>query len=101
MTPTPKQQIAQKINPYAPSFLDKFMDFIERLPISHWLMYLAFFILQSTIMHILAWVDGWLPAYTFNPLVFLFPLWQWAPLAIMTYLDSVSLQAFRQHASGN
>lgn len=93
MTSNPKRQIASEINHYAPSYLDRFMGFIERLPFPYWLTYLALFIVQSTIMHILAWVDGWLPAYTLTPIAFLFPLWQWAPLAIMTYSDAVSLQA--------
>ncbi len=93
MTSSPKQQTAREIKHYAPSYLDRFMDFVERLPIPYPLTYLALFIVQSTIVHILAWIDGWLPVYTFNPILFLFPLWQWVPLAIMTYLDSVSLQA--------
>lgn len=78
---------------YPPSFLDRFMDFIERLPIPYWLTYLIFIIVQSTIVHILAWIDGWIPAYTIHPILLLFPLWQWLPLAIMTYVDSVSIQA--------
>jgi hypothetical protein len=79
--------------PFVPSFLDRFMDFVVRLPIPYWLTYLALFIVQSTIVHILAWFDGWLPAYSLSPILFLFPLWQWLTLAIMTYLNSVSLQA--------
>jgi hypothetical protein len=93
MTPNPKQPTAQETKPYAPSFLDRFMSFVERLPIPYWLTYLALFLVQTTIAHILAWIDGWLLVYTVNPLLLLFPLWQWAPLAIMAYLDSVSLQA--------
>jgi hypothetical protein len=79
--------------PFPPSYLDRFMDFIGRLPIPYWLTYLGLFILQGAIMHILAWLDGWLPAFTFNPLLLLFPLWQWLTLAIITYLNSVSRQA--------
>ena len=93
MTSNLKQQTASEIKYYAPSYLDRFMGFIERLPIPYWLTYLALFTVQSLIMHIFAWVDGWLQAYTFNPILFLFPLWQWVPLAIITYSDSVSLQA--------
>jgi hypothetical protein len=43
-------------------------------------------------------MDGWLPAFTFNALMLIFPLWQWATLAIMTYLNTVSeasLSSFR------
>jgi hypothetical protein len=69
------------------------MDFIERLRLPYWLTYLLLFLVQSSIMFALAWVTGWLPAHGFDPILFLFPLWQWLPLAFMTYLDKVSIQA--------
>jgi hypothetical protein len=69
------------------------MDFVEQLPGPYWLTYLALFILQSLLVHILAWIDGWQPAYTFNPIALLFPFWLWAPLVMMTYLDQVSMEA--------
>lgn len=93
MTTDPKQRTSGEINYYAPSFLDRFMDFIERLPIPYMLTYLLLFIVQSMVIHVLAWADGWIPVYTSNPLLFLFPLWQWMPLAIMTYSKTVSRQA--------
>lgn len=82
-----------KFEPYPPSFVDRFMRFIERLPIPYWLTYLALFVLQSTAFHVLGWIDGWLPAYAFSPILLLFPLWLWGPLAIITYLNSISRQA--------
>ena len=78
---------------YPPSFIDRFMNFVERLPGPYWLTYLVLFILQSLLVHIIAWIDGWQPAFTFNPIALLFPFWLWAPLAMMTYLDQVSLEA--------
>lgn len=69
------------------------MNFVERLPIPYWLTYLILFIVQIIIFHTLAWIDGWLPAYTSKPILFVFPIWQWAPLVIMTYLNSASLRA--------
>jgi len=56
--------------PFPPSLLDRFMDAIEQLPVPYWL-----------------------PAYTVTPILFIFPLWLWAPLAIITYLNSISLEA--------
>ena len=93
MPSRPEQQPVGRTIYYPPSFLDRFMDFIERLHVPYWLTYLVFMIVQSTIVHILAWMDGWIPAYTFHPILLIFPLWQWLPLAIMTYVDSVSIQA--------
>ena len=69
------------------------MNFIARLPAPYWLTYLVLFILQGLLSHILSWWDGWLPPFTFNTLNLIFPLWFWAPLAIMTYLNSISLAA--------
>ncbi|HEY6072235.1 MAG TPA: hypothetical protein VIV15_02320 [Anaerolineales bacterium] len=93
MPSDPQQPTPVESRPYPPSFLDRFMDSVERLPLPYWLTYLALFALQSALMHILAWIDGWLPAWRFNPIILLFPLWQWLPFAIMTYLDSAALQA--------
>jgi hypothetical protein len=75
------------------NYVDRLMGFVARLPIPYWVTYLVLFLLQSAVFHFLAWSDGWLDAYTFNTLILLYPLWLWAPLAIMTYLDSTSLDA--------
>jgi hypothetical protein len=76
--------------PYPPSFLDRFMRFIQRLPIPYWWTYLILFILQGVINLLLAWIDGWLPVFKFNAIMLTFPLWQWGTLAIMTYLNTIS-----------
>jgi hypothetical protein len=47
------------------------------------------------ILHGLGWIDGTPPLFSFHRLFLLFPLWLWGPLAIMTYLDDVALQALR------
>jgi len=93
MTTIAKRLPADQSLPYAPSFLDRFMNSVERLPVPYWVTYLVLFVLQSTLVHVLAWFDGWLPAYKLDALLLLFPAWQWVPLAIMTYLDLVSVQA--------
>jgi uncharacterized RDD family membrane protein YckC len=69
------------------------MGFVRRLPIPYLMTYFLLFLLDAALFHILAWVDGWLPAYRFSGFALLFPLWLWGPLAIMTYLNSVSLEA--------
>ncbi len=79
--------------PYPPSLLDRLMDRVERFPIPYGLTYLALFLLECSIIHVLAWVDGWLPAYTFSALALVFPLWLWGPLAVVTYLDATSRKA--------
>jgi len=94
----PIPQAAGEPKPYAPSLIDLFMGLVERLPGPYWLTYLALIVLQSLALHVLAWIDGWLPAYTFSPVLLMFPLWLWGPLTIMSYLNSIAreaLDAFR------
>lgn len=79
--------------PYPPSFVDRLMNAVTRLPVPYWLTYLVLFLLQSFIFHVISWVDGGLSAYKFNALILLFPLWLWGPLAIITYLNRVSRDA--------
>lgn len=79
--------------PYPPSFLDRFMDFVQRQHVPYWLTYLCFLVVEVALLHILAWGDGWIPIYTFNPLVAIFPIWFWVPMTIMTYVDSVAVSA--------
>jgi hypothetical protein len=69
------------------------MDFVQRQRFPYWLTYLILLIVQVAIHHILAWMDGWTPKYTFNPILAIFPIWLWVPMAVMTYVDSVSLSA--------
>jgi len=76
--------------PYPPSFVDRIMSFFKRSPRPYWLTYLVLFILQSIIVHILAWADGAVSAYTFYPVALVFPMWLWGPLAMMTYLNTVA-----------
>jgi hypothetical protein len=79
--------------PYAPSFIDGFMGFVKRVPFSYWLTYLLLFILENLMVYALAWIFGWLPAFTVLPILFSFPLWLWGPLALMTHLNRVALEA--------
>jgi hypothetical protein len=65
------------------------MGFVLGLPVPYLLLYFLLFLFDAALFHIVAWVDGWLPAYQFNRLALMFPLWLWGPLAIMTYLNSL------------
>ncbi len=93
MSTPPKTQSSGTMKYYPPSLLDRFMILIQRLPIPYWLTYLLLFLLQSALMHVLGWLHGWPAPYQSDPILFLFPVWQWVPFAIMTHTNSVSLQA--------
>lgn len=88
---TPQATVTEK--PYPPSFVDRLMDAVKRLPIPYGVTYLALFILMALLNHVLSWLDGWLPVLSFSSLVLLYPLWFAFPLAVMTYLNSVSREA--------
>jgi hypothetical protein len=81
------------------SFLDRFMRAVQRLPVPYWVTYLSLFILESLLLHILAWQVGWLPTYQIDPLVFLFPLWLWGPFTIITYLNGIAREALAAFAT--
>jgi hypothetical protein len=95
----PIQPSARVISTSQVSFIDKIMDFFARLPVPYWLIYLILVVLQSSLMHAFAWADGWLSPFRFSPVLLLFPLWQWGPFAIMTYLDSISVEALANFRS--
>ena len=71
------------------------MAAVQRLPVPYGIAYLIFFLVEVAVMHAIGWLDGSLPPLKFDRLYLLFPLWLWAPLAIMTYLDEVALHALR------
>ena len=89
----PSQRKVEEILPYPPSYINRFMGLIQQLPIPYWLTYFVLFILHGFINLGFDWANGWLPAFKFSSLKFIFPLLLWAPLALMTYLDSQALQA--------
>lgn len=87
------QQRTEVFKPYPPSFLDRFMEWVKGFPIPYWLTYLIFLVVEGILLHVVAWSVGWQKPFTFNPIMFVFPLWLWVPLMIMTYVDSISLTA--------
>mgnify|MGYP001217063417 CR=1 FL=1 len=84
------EKIQRTTPPYPPSFIDRLLRFIEKLPIPYWATYLLLFIVQSLINHVLIWVDGGAPFPTFHRISLIFPLWLWIPLAIVTFLNKTS-----------
>lgn len=87
------QHETKAFKPYPPSFLDRFMGWVKGFPIPYWLTYFICLCVEVSLFHIAAWSVGWQKPFTFNALLFVFPLWMWVPLAIMTHVDSISLSA--------
>lgn len=87
-----------KITKFSASYMDKFMDLFRKLPIPYWSSMIILIVLQTFIMHILAWSDGSRPVFTFEKLLLLYPVWLWGPIGIMMYLNSIAqhaLEGFR------
>ncbi|HLC05326.1 MAG TPA: hypothetical protein VJK02_20010 [Anaerolineales bacterium] len=83
----------QALLPYPASWIDRLMSSVQRLPLPYGITYAILFVLEVLVLHVLGWIDGTLPLFTFHQLYLLFPLWIWGPLTIMTYLDEVALHA--------
>ena len=81
---------------YKASWIDRLLATVERLPIPYWRVYLALSVVEVAVIHILSWVDGWVPPFQFERFALSFPLWSWGPLAAITYLDDVALAAIRE-----
>ena len=92
---TPTSDVGEAVA-YKASWIDRLLATVERLPVPYWLVYLALFVVEVAVIHILSWVDGWVPPFQFERINLSFPLWTWGPLAAMTYLDSVALAAIRE-----
>lgn len=81
---------------YKPSWIDRVTTTVERLPMPYWLVYLALVVVEVAVLHIVSWVDGWVPPFQFERFALSFPLWSWGPLAAITYLDALALAAMRE-----
>ena len=84
--------------PYPPSYTDRLMSAVERLPLPYWLTYLLLFAVHGLLVHVLAWME-WAPPFSLIPVFFLFPIWLWGSLAFMTYLDRVAMRAISAFCS--
>lgn len=83
---------------YPPSFVDRLMAWIERLPGSAWVYYLSVTLLFVVLSHGLRWMDGSLPRGTFDPLRLVNDSITVYGLAVMHYLNRTageSLASFR------
>jgi hypothetical protein len=84
--------------PYPPSWVDRFMDWVQRLPGPAWLFYLGIALVLVLIRTIVAWSDGSLPVGTFSPLHIFFMGGGVYLLFLLHYLDDragAALATFR------
>jgi hypothetical protein len=85
-----------KTVPYPPSWIDRLMRVVQRLPIPYWLTYLLLATTEGLLIHAAAWLDGTTPLWTVQRLFLLFPFRTWLALACMTCLNQQALQALHR-----
>src|SRR6187455_3006894 len=82
--------------PYRPSWMDRLIAWIERLPFPAWLFYLVVLLIGLLIEHIIEWMDGSLPIGSISPaLAAEAPFLVFAPAAYQ-YLNTTARQALRE-----
>ncbi|RJP48670.1 MAG: hypothetical protein C4583_13900 [Anaerolineaceae bacterium] len=86
------------VQPYPPSFVDRLMAWIERLPGSAWGFYLLASVIFVALGHGLRWLDGSIETGTFDPFRLITDFLTIYALAILHLLNSTarrSLEEFR------
>jgi hypothetical protein len=81
-----------RANPRA-SWIDRWIAWIDGLPLPAWLVYALVFLLQALLAAIPSWMDGSSAPGVFVPLDFLAGFWTVLPLALMHHLDHYAEQA--------
>lgn len=98
MTTTINPKSKKEAQEYPPSFVDRLMAWIERLPVPTWGFYLSVTLLFVVLGHGLRWLDGSLQPGTFDPLRFANDSLTFYALAVLHILNSTarrSLEIFR------
>jgi hypothetical protein len=84
-------------DPYPPSWLDRFVAWVERLPSPPWAFYAALGAAGYLAASVLRWLDGRQPPGAFDPTPPPFLLWLVGVLALHHYLDCYARQALEQY----
>ena len=82
------------VRPYAPSWLNRLLDWIDRLPGPAWLAYGVVAVLSSVAGHFALWNAGLLPLWQFDPVQVFWGVYLPAQLWIIRHLDGVARSAF-------
>jgi hypothetical protein len=79
---------------YPPSWIDRFFDWVERLPVPKYLFFLLLYIFTIVGHHAILWSQGVMPAGEFSPsLLFSVYMWGYINMAAYSYLRSAAAEA--------
>lgn len=99
MAPTTKEVSIQTAEAsYSPSWIDRLIGWIDRLPVPAWLFYLLSTLALAVLITVVLWIDGSLPVGAYGSMEGIFPPFVFYFLALYHYLTRVgarSLEAYR------
>lgn len=84
----------QGTRPYAPSWLNRFIDWIERLPGPQWAPYLVVMVLVAGAAHVGLWTSGLVEAGTLDPAQVFWAVFGPALVFAFGHLERVAASAF-------
>jgi hypothetical protein len=90
--------IPDDASPYPPSWIDRLIQWIDRLPGPAWVFYLVSTLALTVLINVVLWVDGSVPFGSYGSFQGIFPPFVFYFLGLYHYLTragSRSLQAFR------
>ncbi len=59
--------VAERRDPYPPSWVDRLIDRIDSLPVAAWILYLAVFIIVTVVANVFFWFEGLASVGQFDP----------------------------------
>jgi hypothetical protein len=82
------------VHPYSPSWIDRFFDWVERLPIPKYLFFLLLYVIAVVGHHAILWSQGLLPTGEFSQsLLFSVYMWGFLQVAAYSYLRNAANDA--------
>ncbi|HZY43931.1 MAG TPA: hypothetical protein VFF70_04200, partial [Anaerolineae bacterium] len=84
--------------PYPPSWVDRFIGWIDRLPVPAWLFYIVLLVAEFAALNILLWTIGTLPTGSFDLARTYSIVYSVGSIAWIHYLNRIASRAIKQFA---
>jgi hypothetical protein len=78
---------------YSPSWIDRFTDWVDRLPLPSWVFYLAFWLVLLAAVTLIHWQDGSYPVGSFYPFHLVLTATIPYTMVFIRYLDKCAVRA--------
>lgn len=94
--PAPSPALDSFVPPYPPSFVDRFTDWVDRLPIPWWFFYVLLAFVLSGVVGLALWQTGVYAAVGFHPMQVWLPSLAAYLLGLLHGLDRVAASAMQR-----